>query len=94
VTGDQLSGPVIVRAKFNIAGAPTDTFLDMTGWSKGSIFVNGFNLGRYFHLGPQVTSYIPAPLLKQGENEVFFIVRKLIAFFNDLTLIAFLDYCL
>jgi beta-galactosidase len=70
VSGDSLQGPLLIKTKFTISGAPTDTFLDMRSWSKGSIFVNGFHLGRYFHIGPQLTNYIPAPLLKQGENEV------------------------
>lgn len=70
MSGDSLEGPLLIKTKFIISGAPMDTFLDMRGWSKGSIFVNGFHLGRYFHIGPQLTNYIPAPLLKQGENEV------------------------
>ena len=33
--------------------------------------INGFNLGRYWTpAGPQMTLYIPAALLKQGENEL------------------------
>ncbi len=46
-----------------------DTFLDFTGWGKGVAFVNGFNLGRFW-TGPQTRLYVPAPLLKQGMNEV------------------------
>ena len=34
------------------------------------MFVNGFNLGRYWSVGPQQTLYIPAPLLMTGVNEV------------------------
>ena len=34
------------------------------------VFVNGFNLGRYWRVGPQATLYLPAPVLKQGQNEV------------------------
>lgn len=30
--------------------------------------MNGFNLGRYWNIGPQLTLYLPAPLLKQGKN--------------------------
>ena len=33
--------------------------------------VNGFNIGRYFNpAGPQKTLYVPAPLLREGENEI------------------------
>lgn len=47
-----------------------DTFLDMEGWGKGCVFLNGFHLGRFWEIGPQKRLYIPAPLLKQGKNEI------------------------
>lgn len=47
-----------------------DTFLELPGWGKGCVFLNGFNLGRFWEIGPQKRLYIPAPLLKQGKNEV------------------------
>ena len=47
-----------------------DTFLDFEGWGKGCIFLNGFNLGRFWEIGPQKRLYIPAPLLKEGRNEI------------------------
>ena len=49
---------------------PADTFLSMEGWGKGIVFVNGFNLGRYWEVGPTKTLYVPAPLLKKGKNEI------------------------
>nr|CAD7268573.1 unnamed protein product [Timema shepardi] len=51
--------------------SPHDTFLDMSSWGKGNVFVNGFNVGRYFPAaGPAKTLYIPAPLLNAGTNEI------------------------
>lgn len=47
-----------------------DTFLELAGWGKGCVFVNGFNIGRFWEVGPQKRLYIPAPLLLQGKNEV------------------------
>lgn len=47
-----------------------DTFLELDGWGKGCVFLNGFNLGRFWEIGPQKRLYIPAPLLKQGVNEI------------------------
>lgn len=47
-----------------------DTFLDFEGWGKGCVFVNGFNIGRFWEIGPQKRLYIPAPLLKKGKNEI------------------------
>ncbi len=49
---------------------PADTFLRTDGWKKGIAFINGFNLGRYWEVGPTKTMYIPAPLLKAGKNEI------------------------
>lgn len=53
-----------------------DTFLDCTGWTKGVAFVNGFNLGRYWNIGPQTSLYIPAPLLHKGKNEIIMFEEK------------------
>lgn len=47
-----------------------DTFLELDGWGKGCVFVNGFNVGRYWEIGPQKRLYIPAPLLHLGNNEI------------------------
>ncbi len=49
---------------------PQDTFLDMRTWSKGFVWVNGHNLGRFWNIGPQQTMYLPGPWLKRGENEI------------------------
>jgi len=63
-------GPKAFRFQFNVIN-PLDTYVDMTEWGKGVVFVNGFNLGRYWSYGgPQRTLYLPAPLLKEGINEV------------------------
>lgn len=61
--------PVFYRGTFQVEEA-ADTFLDMSGWTKGVAYINGFNLGRYWKRGPQQTLYIPGPLLKEGENEI------------------------
>ncbi|GGD12967.1 glycoside hydrolase family 35 protein [Pontibacillus salipaludis] len=48
-----------------------DTFVDLEGWTKGNVFVNGFNLGRYWQTeGPQQRLYVPGPLLREGSNEI------------------------
>lgn len=52
------------------AGETGDTFLDFRGWGKGCVFVNGFNIGRFWEIGPQKRLYIPGPLLRVGENEI------------------------
>ena len=45
-------------------------YFTFKGWTKGVVFVNGVNLGRYWNVGPQQTLYVPGPLLKQGINKV------------------------
>ena len=42
----------------------------MEGFGKGCVFINGFNLGRFWEIGPQRTLYVPGPLLKRGINEI------------------------
>jgi beta-galactosidase len=50
--------------------ATGDTFLDMRGWGKGIVWINGHNLGRYWRIGPQQSLFVPAPWLKRGANEI------------------------
>ncbi|HXJ90563.1 MAG TPA: beta-galactosidase [Candidatus Binatia bacterium] len=47
-----------------------DTFLDLRGWGKGAVWVNGNPVGRFWNVGPQQTLYLPAPFLKKGSNKV------------------------
>lgn len=61
--------PAFYRFVFDVEEAG-DTFLDFAGWGKGCVFVNGFNIGRFWEIGPQKRLYIPAPLLKKGQNEI------------------------
>lgn len=70
--GYAIHGPVSFKGDLVIETAEIhDTYIDMTGWGKGFIFVNGFNLGRYWPVvGPQVTMYLPKELLKNGANEI------------------------
>lgn len=61
--------PRFFKGTFNVSEIG-DTFLDFTGWEKGVVYINGFNLGRYWSEGPQKRLYVPSPLLKEGENEI------------------------
>ena len=47
-----------------------DTYLDMCGWKKGFVVINGVNIGRYWEIGPQHKLFVPKEFLKQGKNEV------------------------
>lgn len=65
----QATGPAFFRAQFTLDKVG-DTFLDMRSWSKGIVLINGHNLGRYWHIGPQQTLYVPGCWLKRGRNEL------------------------
>jgi beta-galactosidase len=66
---EAVNGPAFYRGHFH-ADTVCDTFIKIPGGVKGSVWLNGFNLGRYWNVGPQLTLYAPAPLLKKGRNEV------------------------
>lgn len=67
-------GPVVFHQNFNVPALIGDTYWDATGWGKGFIFINGFNLGRYWPLvGPQITLYVPMGILKIGSNEIIIV---------------------
>lgn len=60
---------VFFRGSFDLT-EPADTFLDLSGYRKGIVWVNGHNLGRYWDIGPQKRLYCPAPWLRAGRNEI------------------------
>lgn len=64
-----LGAPALYKGTFNLTETG-DTFLDMEDWGKGIVFINGKNIGRYWHVGPQQTLYIPGVWLKKGQNEI------------------------
>jgi beta-galactosidase len=47
-----------------------DCYLDMSGWNKGYLWVNGRLLGRYWHIGPQQRLFCPGVWLREGDNDV------------------------
>jgi beta-galactosidase len=65
----QLGLPVLYHGTFSLKKVG-DTFLDMSQWGKGIVFVNGINLGRYWKAGPQQTLYLPGCFLKKGKNQI------------------------
>lgn len=70
VNKEKLGGKTFYKFKFHIKGKPRDTFLRADNFKKGFAVINSFNLGRYWEIGPQKTLYVPAPILKEGENEL------------------------
>lgn len=63
------AAPSVHRGSFELADLG-DAYLDLRGWGKGIVFVNGHNLGRYWYIGPQQTLYVPGVWLKKGRNDL------------------------
>jgi beta-galactosidase len=61
--------PAVYKGMFTLTQTG-DTFLDMRGFGKGFVFLNGHNLGKYWYIGPQQTIYVLAAWLHKGENEI------------------------
>lgn len=69
-------GPAYYRARFTVPEAG-DTFLDMSSWGKGLVWVNGHCLGRFWEIGPQQTLYLPGCWLRAGkQNEIIVLDLK------------------
>jgi beta-galactosidase GanA len=58
---------VLSRAEGNLY---SDTFIDLSNYIKGIVWVNGHNLGRYWNIGPQKRLYCPASWMREGMNEI------------------------
>ncbi|XP_012863075.2 beta-galactosidase-1-like protein 2 [Echinops telfairi] len=67
---DHSVGPAFFLGFLRIANKPRDTLIKLEHWTKGVIFINGQNLGRYWSLGPQGTYYLPGVWLQPGNNEI------------------------
>lgn len=63
------SGAGFYRGTFTLTRTG-DSFLDTRGWGKGTVWVNGHQLGRFWGIGPEQTLYVPGPWLHAGLNHV------------------------
>ena len=60
--------PVFLKGSFK-TDSKADCFVHLDGFNRGCVYINGFNLGRFWNVGPQKSLYIPGTLLKD-ENEI------------------------
>ena len=75
---DRPADPCWYRATFSAGSRDVPLWLEINGLSKGQIYVNGYNIGRYFNttaagksVGPQKRFYLPEPWLNVDEpNEL------------------------
>ena len=65
----QSPNTVFYRGSFSLSSVG-DTFIDVSKWEKGHVWVNGHHLGRFWKIGPQQTLFVPGVWLKKGKNEV------------------------
>jgi beta-galactosidase len=70
-----LAEPAFIGFDVLVAAVPGtssagDAFIALPGWTRGRVWLNGFNLGAYRAEGPQVTLYAPAPLWSVGRNRL------------------------
>ncbi|KAJ5703574.1 hypothetical protein N7493_011499 [Penicillium malachiteum] len=63
------SSPIFYTGTFDVDEVG-DTFLELPGWTKGVVWVNGVNLGRYWTVGPQQTLYLPGVYLRESGNSI------------------------
>ncbi len=61
--------PTFYRASFTVKKVG-DTYLDMSTWGKGLVWINGYCIGRFWEVGPQQTLYVPGCWLKKGVNNI------------------------
>ena len=67
--------PAYYKANFTL-NKTGDTFLDMSSWGKGLVWVNGRAMGRFWEIGPQQTLYVPGCWLNEGDNEIIVLDLK------------------
>jgi beta-galactosidase len=53
-----------------------DTYFNMKRFTKGYLWVNGYNLGRFWEVGPQLKLFCPGVWMKRGLNEIYVLDLK------------------
>ncbi len=61
--------PAYYRSSFTLKKVG-DTYLDMSTWGKGLVWINGHCIGRFWSVGPQQTLYVPGCWLRKGRNDI------------------------
>jgi len=69
-SGKTINKPgVFFKGNFSLA-VTGDTYIDVSGYKKGIVWMNGHNLGRFWDIGPQKRLFCPGTFLKPGLNEI------------------------
>jgi beta-galactosidase len=56
INGTTTACPAYYRAVFHL-DKTGDTFLGLSNWKKGMVYVNGHNIGRFWEIGHQQLMY-------------------------------------
>ncbi|CAG2110712.1 unnamed protein product [Medioppia subpectinata] len=67
---EEYKSPTFYRSHLRIDDTPEDTYIKLHHWTTSTVFINGFNLGRYASVGPALTLYVPSHVLHRGVNEI------------------------
>ena len=68
--------PTFFKGEFEVDEI-AESFIKFPG-VRGVVWVNGFNLGRYWRVGSANTLYVPSPILKKGKNEIIVFETELL----------------
>ncbi len=66
---DEVKKPYLFQYEIELT-PQSDTYVELQGFFRGLVYVNGTLLGRYACNGPQKSYYLPKSLLKEGKNEL------------------------
>lgn len=69
-SGKNLNKPGLIFKGSFMSQEKGDTFFDLSNYTKGIVWINGHNLGRYWNIGPQKRLYCPDSWIKEGLNEI------------------------
>lgn len=61
--------PAFHLFEFNV-DEPKDTYINMSCFGKGVVFINSVNIGRFWNAGPILSLYIPKGYMKEGINNI------------------------
>jgi beta-galactosidase len=66
IVGD---GPIFYTGTFHL-NEVGETYLDMSNFSFGAVWVNGHNLGRFWDVGESRALYLPSVWQNAGDNQI------------------------
>lgn len=62
--------PCFHKGKVMVDNAAQETFLNVSGWGMGEVWINGQYIGAYWEENSETTLAIPTGVLRKGDNDV------------------------